>query len=286
MDTEVYALVGASGTGKSHRASLVAMELGADLVIDDGLLIRDGKILAGRSAKRESTRVAAVRRALFSDPADVQVAREALAGARASRILVLGTSRAMVRRIADALGLPEPIRYINISDVSSSIEINRARRIRSEQGKHVIPVPTLEVKRSFSGYLVDPIRFFLRVKGQMEEDLVIEKSVVRPTFSSLGKFFISDTVVAGIAGRAAQETAGVNRPLRVTVEARPDGVDVTLELVVNYGRPLVPLLAETQARVREVLEYTTALNVLSVNVVARKMVVDRGETLDEDPGRG
>ena len=49
----VFALVGRSGTGKSFRAKLVAQKFGIDLIIDDGLLIRDQKIIAGRSAKRE-----------------------------------------------------------------------------------------------------------------------------------------------------------------------------------------------------------------------------------------
>lgn len=50
---EVYALVGPSGTGKSHRAMVVAYENGIDTVIDDGLLIRDGMKIAGKSAKEK-----------------------------------------------------------------------------------------------------------------------------------------------------------------------------------------------------------------------------------------
>ena len=48
---KVYALVGESGTGKSFRAKLVAQKHGIDMIIDDGLLIRDNRILAGHSAK-------------------------------------------------------------------------------------------------------------------------------------------------------------------------------------------------------------------------------------------
>ena len=50
---DVIALVGPSGTGKSHRALLVANQYKADIIIDDGLLIKDGKIIAGSSAKKE-----------------------------------------------------------------------------------------------------------------------------------------------------------------------------------------------------------------------------------------
>ncbi len=53
-DVRVFAFVGPAGTGKSQRAQLVAqLELGVDLIIDDGLLIRKGQIVRGKSAKTE-----------------------------------------------------------------------------------------------------------------------------------------------------------------------------------------------------------------------------------------
>ena len=51
---KVFALVGRSGTGKSFRAKLVAQKYGMELIIDDGLLISDQKIIAGKSAKKET----------------------------------------------------------------------------------------------------------------------------------------------------------------------------------------------------------------------------------------
>lgn len=63
----VFALVGESGTGKSFRAKLLAQKYGINALIDDGLLIQDDKILAGRTAKHEKTYMGAVRIALFDD---------------------------------------------------------------------------------------------------------------------------------------------------------------------------------------------------------------------------
>ncbi|MDD4023538.1 MAG: hypothetical protein PHE57_05500, partial [Synergistales bacterium] len=56
-DVRVFAFVGPAGTGKSQRAQLVALELGVDLIIDDGLLIRTGQIVRGKSAKTEKNQV-------------------------------------------------------------------------------------------------------------------------------------------------------------------------------------------------------------------------------------
>ena len=39
---DVIALVGPSGTGKSHHALIVAHKNKADAIIDDGILIKDG----------------------------------------------------------------------------------------------------------------------------------------------------------------------------------------------------------------------------------------------------
>ena len=49
---EVVAFVGSSGTGKSHRALVVAHENKIECIIDDGILIHDNKIVAGFSKKR------------------------------------------------------------------------------------------------------------------------------------------------------------------------------------------------------------------------------------------
>jgi len=274
---DVIALVGASGTGKSYQASQVAHEYDADVIVDDGLLVRDAKILAGRSAKAEPTRVGAIKRAIFADEEHAAESRRALAQDQPERILILGTSLAMIGRIAASLGLPVPARVIRIEDVASPREIWRARRIRREQGKHVIPAPTLEVRKTFQGYLVDPLRFFLRPKGERPSGLVVEKSVVRPTWSSLGRFYINDTVVMSIALRAAREVAGVARPMRARVESEDGGATVHLELALWIGSDVLESCRAAQLHVRKVVEYTTGLGLRAVNVTARTMMLPEGE---------
>ena len=102
---DVIALVGPSGTGKSHRALIVAHEHKADAIIDDGLLIKDGKIIAGHSAKRESSKIMAVRRAIFSLPGHAEEVRNVIQEVQPHRILILGTSENMIHKIAEILKL-------------------------------------------------------------------------------------------------------------------------------------------------------------------------------------
>ena len=123
---EVYALIGASGTGKSHNAYIVMEQYGIDMMIDDGLLIKDGKKMAGSSAKAKETTVAAVKHAIFHDPLHASEVRERIKQLNPAKILILGTSEKMIDRITEALLLPGVKYKIFIQDISSSEQIAEA----------------------------------------------------------------------------------------------------------------------------------------------------------------
>lgn len=272
MGPEVYALIGPSGSGKSHRASMVAVDRGVDTIIDDGLLIHRGRIVAGRSAKREATRMAAVKRAIFHDAAhrdDVVAGLETL---EPNNLLVLGTSIHMIERILAALKLDgAPLTIITIEEISSPDERRIARYVRQTEGKHVIPAPTMEVRKSFSGYLVDPLRFIFRKKGYQVE---VEKSIVRPTYSSLGRFYISDTVLTSIAARAVVEIPEIARVSGVVVQSTPDGVMIQMDVVPCVARHLFSTLTRVQETVVRHIEGMTSLNVLAVRVDVKRIQLD------------
>lgn len=269
---DVVAFVGPAGSGKSHRAQIVAYEQQCEMIIDDGLLIsKDGKILAGTSAKREENKMAAVRRAIFLDPNHREEVRKQLWSLKPKRVLVLGTSDDMIVRICDALDLPHPDRTIRIEEVATPAQIRLARRKRSHEGKHVIPAPTFEVKKTFSGYMVDPLRhIFKREHGVA----AVEKSVVRPTFSSLGRFYIADTVVAAIATGAAETVEGIGRVGKVVVVSQRDGVLVDMEVMPRYGYHIFEVMKEAQAAIARQIAALTDLNVLQVNLEARRLLVE------------
>lgn len=271
MSTIVYGLVGATGTGKSHRAVAVAYEHDIELIIDDGLLVHGTKVIAGTSAKREPTKVAAMKRALFYDPDHAREVRAKLAEINPAKVLILGTSTGMVAHICDVLGLPPPSRIVSIEQIASKGEIKRAKMMRAAYGKHVIPVPTFEVKTSFSGYLLDPLRVFFRRRAHPDDGLFVEKSVVRPTFSYFGRFYIADRVIRTIAARACGEATGITRVRSVSLQAGPDGIVIDIDVAVRYGQRVMDVLLVGQERAKRVVEHMTALNVIAVNVVAKEV---------------
>lgn len=203
---EVIAFFGPPGTGKSDRALVVAYENKASCIIDDGILIYHSRIVAGKSAKRES-RLKAVRRAIFWDAEQREEVRQALEKINPKRVLILGTSDRMVETICKALGLPKPSKYIRIQDVARPDEMLKAKEARNKEGKHVIPVPTMELKPYFKGYLIDPLRFFRNRKKEMPKRFSEneERSVVRPVFSYYGKLSFSDRVIESLVYYAVRD---------------------------------------------------------------------------------
>ncbi len=270
---KVIGFVGPSGTGKSHRASWVARERGTDFIIDDGLLIKGNQIIAGVSAKKESTKIASIKRALFTDKKHTEDVAKALTLYNAQALLILGTSDGMVETIAERLGIGPVDEKVYITDVASEYEIKQALATRREQGKHVIPVPTFEIKKDFSGYFLDPLQIFRR-KGKGSYQLVGEKSVVRPTFSYMGNYTISDYTIYQIVEYVTANIPGVSKISRFRAENRPDGIYIEMDLVLIYGYMIKPLLREVQEKVSEQIKHLTALNIQRMNVVAKSLVVE------------
>lgn len=265
--TRVYAFVGPSGTGKSYRAQLVASENSIHYIIDDGLLIHDNDVIAGSSAKKAPTKVETVKKAIFIEKEDRKNMREALKKVKPDAILLLGTSDGMVEKIAENLGLPKPEKTIYINEVATETEMETARRIRTTEGKHVIPVPTFEIKRDFAGYILDPLQIFKYRRN--EEPYISEKSIIRPTFSYLGKFTISDTVFRQITEYVAKKTEGIHRVSRVRVENSVGATNLYVEVYVIFGYNIVSVLRDFKQKVKKEIERLTTMNVQEVSVVAK-----------------
>ena len=273
---KVYAFVGPSGTGKSYRAQMIASERGISFIIDDGLLIKENEVIAGESAKKAATKVATVKHALFYEESEREPIIKAFKKYKPESILILGTSDGMVQKIAANLGLPEISETIYITDVATEEEMKTARRIRVTEGKHVIPVPTFEIKKDFSGYLLDPLQIF-KSKGKGQQPYISEKSIIRPTFSYLGKFAISDLVFRQILEYLAVQTPAIHKILKARVDNFGEGVKIYMEVSIVYGFNVVEGLNKFKEKSRKEIEKLTAMNVVELDVVAKNIYVPQEE---------
>lgn len=271
-DIKVYAFVGPSGTGKSYRAQMVAGEYDIKYIIDDGILVKDNDIVAGSSAKKAPTKIETVKRALFKNEEQRKEMIKAFNKFKPKSVLILGTSDKMVEEIAKNLELPKIEKTVYITDVATEEEINNARRVRTTEGKHVIPVPTFEIKKDFSGFLLDPLQIF-KSKGSGEKPYISEKSIIRPTFSYMGNYTISDTVFRQIIEYIASKTDSITEIIRVRVNKTENGPSIYVEAEVKYGFNLMNELKKFKEKCIREIERQTTMNVVQMKVIAKKLTL-------------
>ena len=272
----VYALVGESGTGKSFRSKLLAEKYGIDSIIDDGLLIQNDKILAGHSAKREKTYMGAVRVALFDDKEHRDEIARALKKAHIKKILILGTSEKMVLKIAMRLQLPQPQKIIRIEDIATREEIEKAIKSRQVEGKHVIPVPSIEIKLNYPQIFSNSIKVFFRknklfAKKDQNDGKLFEKSIVQPEFSKKGRIEISEAALTQMVMHCVSECDEAVRVKKMTIKTDSRGYRIIILIDVPFGTQLTGKIHKMQQYIIDKIESYTGILIEEVSIVIDKI---------------
>ena len=270
----VFALVGPSGTGKSFRAKLLADKHGLEAIIDDGLLIQNDEILAGQSAKREKTYMGAVRVALFDDKGHRDQVAKVLQKMHIKKILILGTSEKMVQKIAMRLQLPAPSKIIKIEDIATKEEIEKAQRNRLIEGKHVIPVPALEIKHNYPKIFYDRVRIALKggkKKTAGETGKVYEKTVVRPEFSKKGRLEISEAAITQMVMHCVAEFDNQIRVKKLKIKTDARGYRLILTIDVPFGTQLTGKIHNLQKYIIDNVEKYTGILIEEVSIIIDKI---------------
>ena len=260
---QVYAFVGPAGTGKSHRATHVAKQNGIDFIIDDGLVISRGRILAGRSAKSEINRLRAIRRAIFEYPEHRDEVVRYLTKHPPEKLMILATSEDMIGKITARLGLNAPVKTIHITDISTAEEIEAALRERREKKQHVVPVAKAQIQQNFAGKLVSQIRGFFRGRDKNENS----NTIVKPLFSFNGKVTIESDAILDLCRRLLELREHVRKIREIDLETYDDKIELSVELDLNLGNMSALSIAKTlQRKLRMGLSYFTGMEIKQVNI--------------------
>ena len=123
-----------------------------------------------------------------------------------------------------------------------------------------------------TNYWINPVAHFRKKKPKKSTDKNLEKSIVRPSFSALGKITISDQVVREIVRYEAKNNKYFLDGFKVNVKIENYGVWMTCETKMNYGEPLQEKIRGFQKKIKTVLEEMTGLDVLSVNIKVTGLV--------------
>ena len=273
---QIYALVGASGTGKSFRARMVAQKYRIDLIIDDGLLIRGDKILAGHSAKKEKTFLAAVKTAVFDDPSHCDETVKALQRIAMKKILILGTSEKMVKKIAARLHIPVPQKIIRIEDIATQEEIEAARRSRRVEGKHIIPVPSSEVQRNYPQIFYDNVRLLFHdlKKGRLkEEEKLFEKSLVRPAFSVTDTITIADEALHRMLFDNLSRYDAVITVKTATVLHKESGYYITMMIDIPFNTELTVYIQKLKDFLVKHIEKESGIFIEEIYIIINHVII-------------
>lgn len=272
---KVYSLSGRSGTGKSFQAINLCKEKNIEGIIDDGLFIYRNKVISGVSAKRQRTIIGAVKSAIFTEDEKAEEAKAAIARMNPASLLVIGTSDEMIDKIVARLELPEPSERIYIEEITSEEERLIARKQRKEMGQHVIPAPTFQLKKQFSGYFMKPMKI-LKDFGPGHWRETAEKSVVRPAYSYMGRYNISEKVMSDIIDCISADMGGIHEIDMVHVaekrEMRNEGIEIEVVIDMDYGWDLPAKAQQFQTRIADEIEGMTAFNVNKVDIEVRDVV--------------
>ncbi|MDR1730699.1 MAG: hypothetical protein LBR61_01260 [Synergistaceae bacterium] len=267
---EVLAFVGAAGTGKSQRASQVARQYGIDFVVDDGLVVSKGQIMAGKSAKSEKNMVRAIRRALFEYTPHRMEVVTFLASRGACKVMVIATSVSMMEKIVKKLGLPSPWKILNITDVATTEEISNALRERREKKQHVVPVSRTQIQRRFAGKLVSQLKDLFKSRDRQDDS----RTVVKPPFSFDGRVTIEEAAIVAMVRRLA--VMG-NHILQVKeLDIVPEGDDLNVKLVVDIklgDKNAFSIGRLLQKKLSVGLSFFTGMEVKKVNIHINEVVL-------------
>ncbi|MGD9950893.1 MAG: hypothetical protein AB7U29_20880, partial [Desulfobulbus sp.] len=181
------------------------------------------------------------------------------------KILILGTSEKMVTRLAEMLELPPITQIIKIEEIASQKDIENALKSRFEEGKHVIPVPAIEVKRDYAQILSDTIRIFF--KGGNDKDGVkksrfFEKSVVQPQYHEKGvggSVTISEAALTQMILHCIDEQDAEILVRKIKVKLGRSGYGIDLFIDVPFGKTLSGELHELRNYILENIQRYTGI---------------------------
>lgn len=281
---KLVGLYGPSGSGKSHVADRIAREIGAGWVIDDGLLIRHGRIVAGHSAKFEKTRMQAVKRAIFDEMGHRAEVRRALDEISPdSTLLILGTSQKMIRRICASLDLGEEVQWMHVNSVVDEDAMAFAQNLRNS-GLHAIPILEAKVEQTRIRQVLSKIRW-----NQNESDVSSlenesqrsyhnpyggARTIVNPLFTE-GMIYVHPRAIRQSILELVNHEGHpfVVDKLTVNIEDMPC---VSLRLKVLWGVHIERAATKLESDVRAYLRSFLGLSVVRVDLSVTTVLLPKG----------
>ena len=185
----------------------------------------------------------------------------------------MGTSEKMVLKIATRLQLPQPQKIIHIEDIASREEIEKAIKSRQIEGKHVIPVPSIEIKRNYPQIFSNSIKLFFRKKKILNQNdgKLFEKSIVQPEFSKKGRIEISEAALTQMVMHCVAEADSAVRIKKMSIKTDSRGYRIIITIDVPFGTQLTGKIHKMQKYIIDKIESYTGILIEEVSIIIDKI---------------
>jgi hypothetical protein len=260
-------LSGPSGTGKSTVALTFSYQNNIPAIIDDGLLIVNGKKAAGFSAKYEKNSFTAVKRAIFHFNDHAKEVKTALKKLKINKILIIGTSKEMVDLIALRLGISPINHHINIGEIRSLTQMKMAQYVRKTEGKHVIPIPHNQIDQNLFRKI---IKQGIKILSPNKE-LMGETTVVTPNFHK-DSIHVSNKTLEHIIKRQCESVAEVIKCKKITINMFTlPTVKITIDLSYPNQHSIISIAETVQDQINQGFQQHLQLNLDSIDIYISKI---------------
>lgn len=98
--------------------------------------------------------------------------------------------------------------------------------------------------------------------------------IIRPTFSYMGNFTISDNVFRQIMEYIANKTKAIHKVSKLRVDNTPEGPSIYVEVIIVYGANVIDAMKEFKQKSIKEIENLTAMNVQRLDIVAKGIYVE------------
>ena len=104
--------------------------------------------------------------------------------------------------------------------------------------------------------------------GKGKEPYISEKSIIRPTFSYLGRFTISDLVFRQILEYLATQTPAIYKILKTRVENYGEGAKIYMEVTIipEYNKYYLDLAKEEKEKYKQNTNTNNVINFILQNI--------------------
>ena len=180
----------------------------------------------------------------------------------------------MVMKIAMRLQLPQPSKIIHIEEIATKEELEIAAKSRHVEGKHVIPVPSIEVKKTYPQIFSNSMHDFFS-KGLFHKKngkgKLIEKSIVQPEFSKKGRVEISEAALTQMVMHCVSECSPDVKVKKISIKTDARGYRLIVTIDVPFGTQLTGKVHKLQQYIIDKIETFTGILIEEVSIVIDKI---------------